>query len=104
MLVNRDPAAIVGDGQAVAFFQRDLDPVGMTGDGFVHRIVEHFRREVVQGALVRAANVHAGAAADGLKPLQHLDRRTIIGIAAALGQLLKQVIGHGNAYRTQRFR
>jgi hypothetical protein len=59
--IDRDAAAVVGDRQAVAFLQRDLDPVGMAGDGLVHRIVEHFGGEVVQRALVGAADIHAGA-------------------------------------------
>jgi hypothetical protein len=95
MLVDRDAAAVVGDGQAVAFFQRHFDAVGMAGDGLVHRVVEHFGGEVVQRALVGAADVHAGAAADRLQPFQHLDRGTIIGIAAAGGELVEQVVGHG---------
>ena len=95
MLVNRYAAPVVSNGQAVAFFQRHFDPVGMARDRFVHRVVEHFGGEVVERALVSAADVHAGAAANRFKPLQHLDRGTIVGIAVAGGELVKQVVGHG---------
>ena len=51
--------------------------------GLVHRIVEHFGGEVVHGTFVRAADVHSGAAADRLEPLQHLD--ILGGVAAGPG-------------------
>ena len=95
MFVNRDAAAIVADGQAVAGVEENLDPVGVACHRFVHRIVENFGGKVVQRAFVRAADVHAGTAADRLKPLQHFDRGTVIGFAGACRQLVEQVIGHG---------
>ena len=102
MLVHRHAAAVVGDRQAVAFLQRHLDPVGMAGDRLVHRVVEHFGGEVVQRAVVGAADIHAGAAPDGLEPFQHLDRGGIV-IAAARGQFFEQVVGHATSYRRAEF-
>ena len=93
MRVDRHAAAVVGDGQAVAGLQRDLDPGGMAGDRLVHRIVEHFGGEVVQRALVGAADVHAGAAADGLEPFQHLDRGGIVAVGRGRGGRREEV-GH----------
>ena len=85
MLVDRHAAAVVGDGQPVAGLERDLDPGGMAGDRLVHRIVEHLGGEMMQRALVGAADIHARPAADGLEPLQHLDRGgVVIGGARAL--------------------
>ncbi len=55
------------------FEQFHLDAVGVTGDRFVHGIVENFRREMVQGVLVGAADIHAGPAAHGLKALENFD-------------------------------
>ncbi len=72
--VDRDSAAVVEDGQAVARLQRDLDSTGVAGDRLVHRIVDDLGGEVVKGARVGAADVHAGAAADGLQALEDLDR------------------------------
>jgi hypothetical protein len=45
----------------------------MAGDGFVHRVVEDFGDEVVERALVGAADIHTGTAADGLQALEDLD-------------------------------
>ena len=87
MRIDRDAAAVVDDGQPVARLQRHLDPVGMARDRLVHRIVEHFGGEVVQRALVGAADIHARPAADGLEPLQHLDRGgVVIGIGGGRWQ------------------
>ena len=73
MLVNRNAAAVVRDRESIAFVQCDLNTVGVACHRFVHRIVEHFGGEVMQRALVGAADIHAGAAAHGLEPLQHFD-------------------------------
>ena len=43
-------------------------------------VVEDLGGEVVQRALVGAADVHAGAAADGLEPFEHLDRGGVIAV------------------------
>jgi hypothetical protein len=45
----------------------------VAGDGFVHRVVEDFGGEVVQGGLVGAADIHARPAADGFQAFQDLD-------------------------------
>jgi hypothetical protein len=47
----------------------------VAGDRLVHGIVEQLRREMVQRALVGAADEHAGAAAHRLQALQDLDVR-----------------------------
>ena len=106
VLVHRHTAAVVGDGDLAGggvrpFFQRDFDAVGVAGDSLVHRVVEHFGGEVVERALVDPADVHAGAAADGLEPFQHLDRGAVVGFFGPAGrQLFEQVVRHGNGYRT----
>ena len=58
----------------------DLDAGGVAGDRLVHRIVDDLGGEVVERALVGAADVHAGAAADGLEPLEHLDRGGVVTV------------------------
>ena len=79
MRVDGDAAAVVAHGDGAAFVELDLDAGGVAGDGLVHGVVEHLGHEVVEGALVGAADVHAGALADGLEPLEHLDlRRAVI--------------------------
>jgi hypothetical protein len=71
--VDRDAAAVVAHCHGVVGRQLDLDAAGVAGDGLVHRVVEHLGDEVVQGALVDPADVHAGAAAHRLEALQDLD-------------------------------
>ena len=51
----------------------DFDAVADSGQGLVNRVVHHFINEVVQGLDVRAAHVHARAAADGFQSFQDLD-------------------------------
>ena len=71
----------------------DLDEVGVTGDRFVHRVVDDFGEEVMQRLLVGAADIHAGAHAHGLEAFEHADggsvvvrrRRTAAGGIAGCG-------------------
>ena len=99
MRVNGNAAAIVADGQPVANAKIDLDTACMAGHSLIHRVVEHFRCKMMQRAFVDTANVHAGAAADRLKPLQHLNRRSgiIIGCGGCGCAPAKQVIIHNFA-------
>ncbi len=50
-----------------------LDAVRVPRNGLVHGVVENLGGQMMQRTFVRAADIHAGPAADGLKPLQHLD-------------------------------
>ena len=78
--VDGDAAAVVGDGQAVAGLEADLDARRMAGDRLVHGIVDDFGGEVVKRPRVGAADIHAGAAADRLEPFEHLDRRGVVAV------------------------
>ncbi len=71
--------------------QFNLDPVGVACDGFVHRVVEHFGHKVMERAFIGAADIHAGAFADGFQPFEHLDRGGVVGLIAGAGQ---EVFGH----------
>ena len=73
MRVDRNAAAIVGDGEIAAGFQRDLDEIRVAGDGLVHGVVDHLGEEVVHRLLVGAADIHARTPAHRLQPLQNLD-------------------------------
>ena len=68
----------------------------MAGHGFVHGIVDDFRRQVMQGVGVGAADIHAGAAAHRFQPLQHLDILGGIGLGGGGGTVEKIgiVLGH----------
>jgi hypothetical protein len=78
MLVDRDAAAVVGDGEAVAGLEHTSIRVAMAGHRLVHRIVEHLGGEVVERPLVGAADIHARPPADRLQPLEDLDRGGVI--------------------------
>src|SRR5690606_20729093 len=76
------------------------------GHRLVHGVVQHLGEQVVQGAFVGAADIHAGAFADGLQPLQHPDGGGGItgggggGRAGVTGQLdLGLVRGNGGGDR-----
>ena len=71
--VHGNAATIVAHAQDIVVAQLDFDARRMAGDSFVHGVVDDFRRKVVQGALVRAADIHARTAADRLKTLEDLD-------------------------------
>ena len=45
----------------------------MTGDCLIHGVIEDLGREVVQGGLIRAADIHAGPAPHRLQALKDLD-------------------------------
>ena len=66
MRVDGNAAPIVGDAEIAVGGERDLDAVGMPGNGLVHAVVEHLGEEMVQGLLVGAADIHAGAPAHRL--------------------------------------
>ena len=57
-------------------------------------VVEHFGGEMVQRALVDAADVHAGAAADRLEPFEHLDRGGVVAFGCGRGGVGSEQVGH----------
>ena len=83
MRIDRNAAAIVGDGDEAVGLHLDLDPVGMAGERLVHGVVDHFGEQVMQRLLVGAADIHAGAAAHRLEPFQNLD---VLGGVAGLAR------------------
>ena len=72
MRVDRNAAAVVGDGDKAIRLHFDLDPVGVAGERFVHGIVDHLGEQVMQRLLVGAADIHAGPAAHRFEPFQNL--------------------------------
>ena len=80
-----DAAAVVGDRQKSVRRKLDLDPRRVSGDRLVHGVVDHLGEQVVHRLFVRAADIHAGAAADGLEAFEDFD--VIFAVAAAFGGL-----------------
>ncbi len=93
MRIDRDAAAIVAHAEDVAGLQLHVDGGRMPGHRLVHGIVEDLGGQVVQRALVGAADIHAGAAADRLEPFQDLD--VAGGVAVAGRRDRGQEIVHG---------
>ena len=82
VIVDRDAAAVVGNDDAAVFDQGDFDFRCVAGDGFVHRVIENFGDEVVQGAFIGAADIHAGAFTNRFETFQHFDGFGGVVIAA----------------------
>ena len=79
--VDRNPAAIVGDGEMAVLEKLDLDPARMSRDRLVHGVVQNLGEKMVQRLFVGAADIHAGALPDGFEPLKDLD--ILGGVVAA---------------------
>ena len=94
MRIDRNAAAVVADRQPVAGGELDLDAGGMAGHRLVHGVVEHLGGEMMQAALVGAADIHAGAAADRLQPFEDLDVLGRIAVGGFCSRGVEQ-IGHG---------
>ena len=90
VLVDRNAAAVVADrDRAAVGVQRHRDVRGMAVHRLVHRVVDDFPDEVVQPGAADAADVHAGALADGLEPLEN-------------GDVFGCVVGHEESVAAQR--
>ena len=69
VLVDRDAAAVVDDGDAVVRVDRDLDAVAVAGEGLVDRVVDHLVDQVVQPARARSSRCTCrGACGPGRAP------------------------------------
>src|SRR5690606_37571427 len=86
--VDRDAAAIVGDGHRVVLQDPHHDVVGVAGQGLVDRVVDHLEHHVVQaGAVMDVADVHARALAHGLQAPQHGDLAGVVSTWGGAGSL-----------------
>ena len=79
MLVDGDAATVVRDADAAVLAQGDGDVGGVASHGLVDGVVDDLVDEVVQATLARGADVHAGALADGVEPLEDGDRAGVVG-------------------------
>src|SRR5690242_19884687 len=78
-----DTIAVVADRHARIRMDGDYDRVAPASQGLVDRVVDHFIHEVVEAALIRTADIHAGAPTYGLEALEDLNVRR--GIRCRLG-------------------
>jgi hypothetical protein len=78
MDIHRDTAAIVFYSYTGILVDGHIDLAAGASQGFINGIVYDFINKMVQGFLVRSADIHTGAPAYGLKAFQYLDVPGII--------------------------
>jgi hypothetical protein len=100
MRIDGNAATVVSDGNVALGVERDLDEGGVAGYGLVHRVVDHFREEMVKRLVVGTADIHAGPAAHRFEAFEDLDGRCVV-IARRVGGLLGALRG---AFRRRRSR
>jgi len=84
MLIDGDTAAVVANQDVAVLLNRDPDVVAEAGHRLIDGVVHDLDDQVMEAALVRAADVHARAAPDRLQPFEDLDiTRGVIGRSAA---------------------
>ena len=76
--VHRDAAAVVGNGDGVPGIDGDGDVGAVARQGLVDGVVHDLVYQMVQTRLAGGADVHAGALAHRLQPLQHLNLRAAV--------------------------
>ena len=76
------------DLDAAIFLDRDLDVVGVAGQGLVYGVVDDLVHQVVQAAFAGGSDVHARALADGFQALEDGDVRCAVGLLAFGGLLV----------------
>jgi len=80
---GRDAATIILYRDRAIGVERDVDPVAMPGERFVDRVVGNLEHHMVEArSVVGIADIHAGAFADRVEALEHLDRigAIVVGI------------------------
>ena len=104
MRVHRNAAAIVANRQHIVRSEFHLDAAGMTGNRFVHGIVQNLGGKVMQRADVGTADIHAGAAAHGFQALENLDVLGGIrfGSGTGGGEQVLGVFGHSRIVKSLR--
>jgi len=84
--VGGNAAAVVDHRHRIVCVNDDLDVVAVAGQRLVDGVVQHFEHHVVKsGAVGRVADVHAGALAYRVEPLEDLDARGIVFVAVLAG-------------------
>ena len=85
-VADGNAAAVIDHGDGVVDVDGDVNPVGVAGQRFVHRVVHHFVHQVMQAELARRSDVHGGALAHRFHAAQHLDGvGGVVAVAAIAG-------------------
>jgi hypothetical protein len=76
--VDRNSAAVVGDGDTAVLMDRDRDLFAESAHGFVDGIVHRLVDEVVEPIGTGGPNVHRRAFSDWIEALEDLDRTRVV--------------------------
>ena len=96
MRIDWNSATVVTDCDGIVGMKLNFDSCRVSGDGFVHRVVQHFGNKVMQGTFVGATDVHARTQANGFEPFKDFDRRRVIGIRGGSAQ---EIVSHSDSAR-----
>ena len=80
MLVDRDAASVIGDGDGVVGVNGHLDMAAVTGQSLVDRVVHNLVNQVVKTARARGADIHARTLANRFEALEDLNVRAVVMI------------------------
>src|SRR3990170_7700917 len=85
MHLGRYAPAVVSHTDRIVRMNRDDDFIAMPTESLIDGVVEHFEYHVMQARTIGGvADVHAGALAYRIQPLQYLDAVRIVGISPDL--------------------
>ena len=98
LLVGRDAATVVVDLDRVVGVEGDLDPVGRAGQRLVDAVVDDLPQAVHEAAGVGRADVHAGALAHRLEPLEDEEVGRVVGLVGD-GAAPLFLVGGGTSVR-----
>ena len=70
---DRNPAAVVDDGDTVVMVDNDLNKVTVPRHGLIDAVVDHFVNEMMKTGSVNISDIHGRTFANGLKSFQNLD-------------------------------
>ena len=78
--IHGDAAAVIGNFDDVAGFDRYFDMGAVSGQRFVDGVIDDFVDQVVQAGRAGGTNIHAGALAHSFESFQDLDLCTTVGM------------------------
>ena len=77
--------------------QGDIDAVAVAHRGFVHSIVHHFPDQLMKPCRASVADIHSGAFADRLQPLQNFYFVSPVAVAVGRLRFRRREFGKGSS-------
>gem|GEM_PF-3013778 len=91
--LHRDAPAVVFHPDSAASAECQLHPVAVPGNSLINAVVDDFEDEVMESPVVRAPDIHTGAAADCLQPLQNTDVFSGVAVVDFWSPLVLHALG-----------